>query len=147
MADWKDITKTIGGGLESWGKSLGKGISNAGSGNYNPGLSVSDERMKEILGEGAPLDAFGKINAYVYEYNDKAKNLYEGEKGVDDKEHLGVLAQELAENPVTAAAVHTDENGYLEVDTAQLTLTNTAMISQVIRRLQKLEKMINGGNK
>ena len=54
------------------------------------------------------------------------------------------MAQELAENPVTEGTVHPNEDGYLTVDTRQLTLTNTAMISQLARKIQELEERIGG---
>lgn len=108
--------------------------------------AVSDERLKRIFGddEGA-IKAFSDIDAYVYKYNDKAQGLYKGgDRGVDKNPHFGPMAQDLAKNPVTSGTVHKDENGFLNVDTRQLTLTNTAMISQLARKVQELEERLGG---
>lgn len=103
------------------------------------------ERLERLFGGDGAIDAFSKIDAYVYKYNDKAKELYpEGDRGIDDSQHFGPMAQDLAKNPVTSGTVHQDENGYLMVDTRQLTLTNTAMISQLARKVQELEERLGG---
>lgn len=116
---------------------------------YNFGAAaVSDERLKKLhrlFGDDGALDAFSKIDAYVYNYNDKAHQLYDKTNGsVDDNTHFGPMAQDLASNPVTEGTVHRDDNGYLRVDTNQLTLTNTAIISQLARKVQELEDKIGG---
>lgn len=118
---------------------------------YNYGsAAVSDEELKhkrlaKLFGDNGALDAFSKIDAYVYNYNDKAKQLYGNERGVDNETHFGPMAQDLAKNPVTEGTVHTDpETGYLNVDTKQLTLTNTAMIAQMARKINELEERLGG---
>ena len=75
---------------------------------------------------------------------DKAQKMYGKEKGVDNNPHFGPIAQDLAKNPVTSGTVHKDENGFLNVDTRQLSLTNTAMISQLARKVQELEERLGG---
>ena len=67
---------------------------------------------------------------------------------LDDKEHIGVMAQELAENPVTSATVEPNENGILEVDAEKLCLTLAAVVSELCKKVGELEfeiKMIKGG--
>ena len=94
------------------------------------------------------VDEMAKIDAYLYNYTQKARNMYGENKGVDDKEHVGVLAQELAENPVTSATVEPDENGILEVDAEKLCLTLAAVVSELCKKVGELEfeiKMIKGG--
>ena len=54
------------------------------------------------------------------------------------------MAQDLAKNPVTSGTVHKDENGYMMVDIRQLALTNTAMISQLARKVEELEEKLGG---
>lgn len=103
---------------------------------------VSDERLKEIFGEETPIDSFAKIHAYEFKYTPQAQEMMQGEDHVDDKEHLGVMAQELLENPATSACVIKDTDGFLKVDTAQLTMANTATIAELSRKIQKLEEMI-----
>lgn len=137
------VMSAIGGALGAMGQS-GK-TTPVQAGNYGA-PAVSDERLKRIFGddEGA-IKAFSDIDAYVYKYNDKAQGLYKGgDRGVDKNPHFGPMAQDLAKNPVTSGTVHEDENGFLNVDTRQLTLTNTAMISQLARKVQELEERLGG---
>lgn len=106
--------------------------------------AASDERLKRVCGDNADLiDLFSKIGSYEFNYNDKAKALNpNGENHVDNKRHVGVMAQELEKNPATNAVINTDKNGYKTVDTVQLTLTNTAVLADVCRRLEALEKRL-----
>ena len=106
--------------------------------------AASDERLKRVCGDNADLiNLFSKIGSYEFNYNDKAKALNpNGENHVDNKRHVGVMAQELEKNPATNAVINTDKNGYKTVDTVQLTLTNTAFLADVCRRLEALEKQL-----
>lgn len=107
-------------------------------------LAASDERIKRVCGDNADLiDLFSKIGSYEFNYTDKARSLYpNGKNHVDNKRHVGVMAQELEKNPATNAVINTEKNGYKTVDTAQLTLTNTAVLADVCRRLEALEKQL-----
>ena len=140
--NWKDAVKRLIDGQE---KRYGGdwGVTPVQAGNYGAPM-VSDERLKRLFKDDGAIDAFSKIDAYVYKYNNKAQNLYGGQKGVDKETHFGPIAQDLAKNPVTNGTVHKDENGYLNVDTRQLSLTNTAMISQLARKVQELEEKLGG---
>lgn len=140
---WKDIVKGIISSAASSGSGGSAGVSPVQVGNYGAPM-VSDERLKRLFKDDGAIDAFSKIDAYVYKYNNKAQNLYGGQKGVDKETHFGPIAQDLAKNPVTNGTVHKDENGYLNVDTRQLSLTNTAMISQLARKVQELEEKLGG---
>lgn len=107
--------------------------------------SLSDERLKRIFGDNEDaIKAFSKINAIKFEYNDKAKELYpEGEKNVDSDPHYGVKAQDLQKNPYTASTVQTDPNtGYLNVNTQELTMANSAVISDICKRLLAIENIL-----
>lgn len=133
----------------SAGASAGAGAGAAGSAAGAAGAgaaaaAASDERLKRVCGDNADLiNLFSKIGSYEFNYNDKAKALNpNGENHVDDKRHVGVMAQELEKNPATNAVINTDKNGYKTVDTAQLTLTNTAVLADVCRRLEALEKQL-----
>lgn len=123
------------------GSAAGAGAS-AGAGAAAAVPPPSDERLKRICGDNTDLiDLFSKIGSYEFHYNDKAKSLYpNGKNHVDDKRHVGVMAQELEKNPATNAVINTEKNGYKTVDTAQLTLTNTAVLADVCRRLEALEQ-------
>ena len=105
---------------------------------------VSDEQLKnKSVFNDDIIDLFSKINAYDFAYTDKAKDLYLGNKGVDNDEHVGVMAQELQQNPITDSTVVKDENGYLSIDTKELTMADTAVLSDVCKRLLQIEERLN----
>ena len=112
--------------------------------NTEPQSSMSDENLKEVNPDIDILDDYSKIDAYAYRYNNKAHQLYGNEKGVDNELHVGPMAQELASTKSTKAAVSRDTNGYEEVDVRKLTLSNTAAISELVRKVESLEKMLGG---
>ena len=132
------------------GGTAGSGSGGAGGGGAGGGGAggggggSSDARLKRVCGDNADLiNLFSKIGSYEFNYTDKAKSLYpNGENHVDGKRHVGVMAQELEKNPATNAVINTDKNGYKTVDTVQLTLTNTAVLADVCRRLEALEKQL-----
>ena len=104
-----------------------------------------DERLKNIFGENEDaIKCFAKINAIKFTYNDKAKELPDSEKkGVDDDAHYGVKAQEIAENPLTASTVSKDPiSDYLQIDVKELTTANTAIISEICKRILIIEKVL-----
>lgn len=108
------------------------------------GITDSDERLKNIFGDDEDaIKCFAKIKAIKFTYNDKAKEIHpNGENQVDDDIHYGVKAQDLLENPLTASAVEKDESGYLAVNTPELTMANSAVISELCRRIEILEKIL-----
>lgn len=116
-------------------------IANIGK-SLNP---ISDERLKEIYGDSISdriIDDFARIAAIDFKYKPEAQKEYADNHGVDDKEHTGVIAQELAQTKSTESTVSPDENGNLSVDTRQLTMTNTAAIAELSRRVLTLETAI-----
>jgi hypothetical protein len=107
--------------------------------------SASDERLKNIFGDNEDaVKAFAKINAIQFTYNDKAHDIPGGEnKGIDDDVHYGVKAQEIAENPFTESAVTRDPiSDYLQIDVKELTTANTAIISEICKRILIIEKVL-----
>ena len=108
------------------------------------GADSSDTRLKNIFGENEDaIKCFAKINAIKFVYNEKAHELApNGEHQVDYDPHYGVKAQELAENPLTASTVEKDEHGYLCVNTEELTMANSAVISEICKRLEIIEKVL-----
>lgn len=105
----------------------------------------SDERLKRIFGDNEDaIKCFADINAIKFTYNDKAHDIPGSEdKGVDNDPHYGVKAQELAENPLTESAVSKDPiSEYLQVDTKELTMANTAIISEICKRILIIEKVL-----
>ena len=142
------IWKKVNNARKKIGEGLSKGATNAqvnGSvASFNPisPTVVSDERLKDIFGEETPIDCFAKIHSYEFKYTPQAQEMMQGKNHVDDKEHLGVMAQELLMNPATSACVIKDTDGFLKVDTAQLTMANTATIAELSRKVQQLEQML-----
>lgn len=105
----------------------------------------SDLGLKEIYGDSIDdriIENFAKISAIDFTYKPEAQEEYNGEKGVDNKEHIGVIAQELATNEATKGTVAQNENGDLEVDTRHLTFADTAAIAELSRRVLALEEAI-----
>lgn len=108
-------------------------------------LFNSDERLKEIYGDSISdriIEDFAKISAIDFRYTPEAQKEYQGLNGVDDEKHTGVIAQELAATESTESAVNPDEKGNLVVDTKQLTMSNTAAIAELSRRVLTLETAI-----
>lgn len=104
----------------------------------------SDENLKNVNPDIDILDDYSKIDAYAYKYNKKAHDLYGNQKGIDDELHVGPMAQDLEKTNSTKASVSEDPNGYKEVDIRKLTLSNTAAISELVRKIEALEKMVGG---
>ena len=141
---WKkvnDVRKKIGEGLNKAGTNAQVDGSVATLTPISP-IVVSDERLKDIFGEETPIDCFAKIHSYEFKYTPQAQEMMQGKDHVDNKEHLGVMAQELLMNPATSACVIKDTDGFLKVDTAQLTMANTATIAELSRKVQQLEQML-----
>lgn len=112
----------------------------------------SDENTKDsvnLTDKKVDLTAeMSKIDSYLFKYKDKIQEEYNGEHGVDGEPHVGVMAQELAENPITAGAVQEGEDGYLEVDPGKLCMALTAVTSDMAKKLGELEfeiKMLKEG--
>lgn len=110
-------------------------------------IPVSDKRLKELFNDDI-VKAFADINSYEFKYKPEALRLYDGSKGVDDNTHVGVMAQELEQNPVTASTVTEDENGFKNIDTNKLSAANAAVLADVCKRLLAIEEKlgINGIN-
>lgn len=107
--------------------------------------SFSDERLKRIFGDNEDaLKCFAAIDAIQFDYSDKAKEIPgSAEKGVDDDLHYGVKAQDIEANPLTESAVTKDPiSDYLQIDTKELTMANTAIISEICKRILIIEKVL-----
>lgn len=109
----------------------------------------SDENLKDLsdvlgMDSDIALRWMSEIKPISFTYTPEAQRLYTGEnKGVDDKQHFGVKAQDLEKNPMTAATVSTDEKGFKEVDTRHLAFADTAMISILSEKVQQLEAKVS----
>ena len=135
------------GKISDMGKSA---LSKIGTNNEKPddesqkGVETSDERLKNIFGDNEDaIKCFAKIDAIRFTYNDKAKEIHPGEEnGVDGDVHFGVKAQDLEENPLTASAVSEDTSGFKQVDTQELTMANSAVISEICKRIEIIENVL-----
>lgn len=80
-------------------------------------------------------DAVANINAFLFKYKTEAQKDF----NLDDKIHVGIMAQELQKNPVTKPSVIETPDGHLEVNIKDLCIENTALIADIVRRLEKIE--------
>lgn len=139
------IQPGVGGAVgEAIGGKIGKG---AGT------IVSSDESCKDyedvnkaLVEEHKPhnktiSDYIADLGAYLYKYKDEAQKEMPGL--TDDRQHVGVFAQELQTNPATQGTVVEMPNGTLAVDTKQLSLTNTQNIADLARRLDAVERRLN----
>jgi hypothetical protein len=105
----------------------------------------SDEHLKENIEEaGGIIPMMAQIDSYLYNYKPEAQEEYAGTGMMNNDNNLGVMAQELQENPLTAPAVKTDEKGNLALDTGRLTSINTAMIAELCKKVMELEGQMYG---
>ena len=104
--------------------------------------TISDCRLKELFGTDDIVKLFSHINSYEFKYTPKALRLYNGTKGVDEGTNIGVMAQELEENPVTENTVIDDENGYKNIETNKLAATEAAVLADVCKRLIAIEEKL-----
>lgn len=110
-------------------------------GDENNSVALSDERCKELFGSTDLLDAIADIDAYRFRYKEGADKI--DPNATPDKEHVGVMAQDLQKNPaISESVVEQDPSGYLTVNTKELTTNNTALISELAKRLILLESKI-----
>lgn len=112
--------------------------------NKTPGMETSDERLKRVFaGHEDAIDCFAKIDSIMFNYNEKAKQVHpDGENNVDSDTHYGVKAQDLEKNPYTKDTVSKDDSGFLQVNTDELTMANSAVISEICRRIKIIEKVL-----
>ncbi len=124
--------------------SASSALSNINGGGLTKGGITSDERLKRIFGDNEDaINAFAKLDSIKFEYTDKAKEVHpDEENGVDNDQHYGIKAQDLEKNPYTAAVVSEDPNGYKQIDPAELTSANTAVIAEICKRLLIIEKVL-----
>lgn len=106
----------------------------------------SDERLKDIFCADDIVANFAKIKAYEFKYKPEALKLYDEENGVDNGTNVGVMAQELEKNPVTENVVNENENGHKVLDTKKLTAVNSAVLSDICKRLINIERILGIGD-
>lgn len=78
------------------------------------------------------------IRNYYYTYKDIAKDV---DPSIDtEQEHLGPMAQDIEK--INPACIKETEDGIKTVDTQRLTMMNTGVIADIIRRLDALEEKL-----
>ena len=103
--------------------------------------AASDENLKDIDKTSTTADiiekAYKGLDDIIYKYNQKGQSL-----GEDDKLRAGITAQSLKGSILESNVFEDPETGYLKVDTAQQTLSNTAAIKVLFEKIDELEKLI-----
>lgn len=150
LMSFQNIQKNSQGGItQAFAQAMQKSneISNKDSGQTKTedSKALSDERCKELFGSTDLLDAIADIDAYRFHYKEGADKI--DPNATPDKEHTGVMAQDLAANDVTKSAVEQDPlSGFLEVNTKELTMTTFAIVTEMAKRIKALEEKVNGNN-
>lgn len=85
----------------------------------------------------AMIENFAKIKTLDFHYKPEI-----AEAIGDDKQHIGVSAQNLEENPITEGCVEETEDGKKIVDTRHLTAANTAVLSEVCKALMDITERL-----
>ena len=105
----------------------------------------SDENLKTDVQEaGGIIPLMAEIDSYLYQYTPEAQKEYAGTGMMNDKNNLGVMAQDLQKNPLTEPAVIEDEKGNLALDSGRLASINTAVIAELCKKVMDLEGKLNG---
>lgn len=79
------------------------------------------------------ISNFAKIKTLDFHYKPEIAEAID-----DDKQHIGVSAQNLQENPITEGCVEETEDGTKIVDTRHLTAANTAVLAEVCKALMDI---------
>jgi hypothetical protein len=96
------------------------------------GVALSDETAKTDIKDG-----YGILEQVTKVVNPKTFKYKPGVGEDSTAPRVGVMAQDLEKTPL-ASTVKTGEDGMKRVDTAQLSLGNTAMISELSQKLDKV---------
>lgn len=114
---------------QNWTNAIGTGISALAP---LAAAVLSDENAKEDIKDG-----YGILARVTKVVNPKTFKYKEG-TGMDaNAPRVGVMAQDLEKTPL-ASTVKTGQDGLKRVDTGQLTLGNTAMISELSKKLDSV---------
>lgn len=163
---FNDAIRGLGDSAKEWMKSEGKNLaSNAIANAAQPGPAVqsqpvfggatisSTEANKEdapeidketVESNGGIIPMMAQIDSYLYKYKPEAQEEYAGTGMMNDDTNLGVIAEQMNENPLTKPAVTTDEKGNLALDGGRLSSINTAVISELCRKVMELESVVYG---
>lgn len=105
-------------------------------------LTDNEPAVADVSDENTQLDLIkDNIGSYLWQYKPDFVNEY----GVDDKEHLGIVAQELLKVPGLDSAVVQDENGVYKVKTDYIALATLGLVAALTRKVAQLEEIISNG--
>jgi hypothetical protein len=113
-----------------WGQSFDGTADVSGDITATAYYTSSDERLK-TFGDDIEVDfeKLAKLRKSYFNFNDDP-----------DKQHLGVSAQEVKE--IYPEIVNTDDNGYLSVDYAKLSVVALKAVDNLHERITRLEKLL-----
>ena len=121
--------------------STAKDAADAASAAKDVASAASDKKLKDIANNDTTEDVIEKaykgLDSIIYRYNEKGQAL-----GEDDKLRAGITAQSLQGSILESNVFKDPETGYLKVDTAQQTLSNTSAIKILFEKIDELEKLI-----
>ena len=86
------------------------------------------------------LDAYKKLDAIIYKYNELGQEITN-----DDKIHAGIKAQDMEDSILNSNVVE-NEDGIKEVDIKSLALSNAAAISELVKKVEEIERRISNDN-
>lgn len=166
--DYDVANQMVQGGLNSGaqlvkaGKEAGLGTTVSGSEDYATDSSMerysrgkvihSDERSKEGYEKSDDFDKSGLNNdsglpnASLDDAMSKLETItykYKPEMGLDDEEHVGLVAQSCLKSPLFEDCVVKQDNGYLALDKAKLMSKIPMLISNIEERMNVLRLQSN----
>lgn len=86
------------------------------------------------------MNAYRNIDSVVFSYNEEGQKL---DPTVGGEMRSGVIAQQVEDQPLLNAAVKTDpKTGYKMLDMRQISASNMAAISEIVKALDKLKEQV-----
>lgn len=98
----------------------------------------SDKECKDVKETGLKaMDCYRNIGSYLFKYKPEIIKEQEGIQGVDDRPHLGIIAQEVEQN-IPGVVSDDPATGHKVVNTGHLTMANTSAIGEMVRKIDKI---------
>lgn len=106
--------------------------------NKNAENVTSDSECKDVKETGLKaMDCYRNIGSYLFKYKPEVVKEQEGIQGVDDKPHLGIIAQEVEQN-IPGVVSDDPATGHKVVNTGHLTMANTSAIGEMVRKIDRI---------
>ena len=107
-------------------------------------LTSNEPTVADVSDEATQLELIkNNIGSYLWQYKPDFAKEYD----VDEREHLGIVAQELLKVPGLDSAVVKDSNGVYRVKTDYVALATLGLVAALTRKVAQLEEIINGTDK